>query len=130
MSTTIPETHTDLLQGTVAFTTVNPDGYPQVTAVTARLQDDGKIHTSVNTARQKYKNLVARPQATVFAIDPQNPYRTIEVRADVELVADPDKSWTKAFLPGFDVDAVDGDAARFHVILTPVKVNVVTPGGW
>ncbi len=126
---TIPDSHADLVNGIVALTTLNPDGYPQVTAVSVALTD-GKLHTSVNDSRQKYHNLVAHPQATVFAIDPTNPYRTIEVRADVEVVPDPDKSWTKQFLPGFDVDAIDGDAGRYHVILTPAKVNVVSPGGW
>lgn len=123
---TIPDDYADLLNGTVTLITVNADGYPQATAVSAKLED-GALHTSINSARQKYKNLSARPQATVFAIDPENRYRTIEVRADAELVPDPDKAWTKAFLPGFDVDAVDGDATRFHVVLTPVKVNVYPP---
>ena len=128
---TIPDTHSDLLSGPVSLATSNPDGYPQVTAVVAVLQDDGKLHTSVNTARQKYRNLVATPKATVFAIDTGNPYRTIEVRADAELVADPDKSWSKGFLgDAIDLDAIDGDAERFHVILTPTKVNVVSPGAF
>lgn len=128
---TIPESHADLLNGTVTLATVNPDGYPQVTAVVAALHDDGTLHTSVNDARQKYRNLLARPQATVFAIDPANPYRTVEVRADAELIADPDKSWTKSFLGGsVDVDAIDGGAQRFHVVLTPTKVNSLSPGAW
>lgn len=127
---TIPESHADLLSGVVALVTVGADGYPQTTAVTVRLEADGKLHTSINDGRQKYKNLATHPQAAVFVIDPANPYRTVEVRADVELVPDPDKAWTKAFLPGFDVDAIDGDAQRFHVVLTPAKVNTVSPGAW
>jgi len=129
--TAIPDSHADLLRGTVALATVNPDGYPQVTAVVAVLQDDAKLHTSVNTQRQKYRNLLATPKATVFAVDPANPYRTVEVRADVELIPDPDKAWTKGFLgDAVDVDALDGDAERFHVVLTPTKVNVVSPGAF
>jgi len=126
--TSIPESYADLLHGVVSLSTLNPDGYPQVTAVLARLQDDGKIHTSVNNARQKYKNLVARPKATVFAMDPANPYRTIEIRVDAELIPDHNKEWTKAFIAGsVDVDAIDGDAERFHVVLTPTKVNTFSP---
>lgn len=127
---TIPDSHADLLNGTVGLATLGPTGHPQITAVNVAVGDDGKLHTSINDARQKYANLSARPQATVFAIDPANPYRTVEVRADVELIADPDKSWTKSFLPGFDIDAIDGAAQRYHVVLTPVKINVVSPGGW
>lgn len=127
----IPDSHADLVKGTVSIATQNPDGYPQVTAVVAVLQDDGKLHTSVNTARQKYRNLVATPKATVFAIDPANPYRTIEVRADAELIADPGKEWSKGFLgDAVDIDAIDGSADRFHVVLTPTKVNVVSPGAF
>lgn len=127
---TVPDTHADLLAHTnAAFVTVGPDGYPQVTFVHVNLEA-GRIHTSVNDHRQKYKNLAANPHAAVFAVDPENPYRTIEVRADAELVADPGKEWTRQFLPGFDVDAIDGDAARYHVVLTPVKVNTLTPGAW
>jgi hypothetical protein len=127
---TIPESHSDLVNGPVALATVGADGYPQVTAVVTRLEDDGKLHLSINNARQKYANLARHPQATVFAIDPANPYRTIEVRVDVELIPDPGKAWTAAFLPGLDLDALDGPAERFHVVLTPAKVNNVSPGAW
>lgn len=125
---TIPEGYADLLTGTVALSTTNPDGYPQTTAVYTQLQDDGLLHTSVSSLRQKYKNLAARPQATVFVIDPVDAYRTIEVRADVELIPDPGKAWSKAFLPDLDFDTLDPPhAQRFHVVLTPKKVNVYPP---
>lgn len=127
---TVPDSHADLLTHTnAAFVTIGPDGYPQVTYVHVNLED-GLIHTSVNDQRQKYKNLAANPHAAVFSVDPENPYRTIEVRAAAELIEDVDKQWTKQFLPGFDVDAIDGDAARYHVVLTPVKVNVLSPGAF
>ena len=41
--------------------------------------------TSLAGGRQKLKNLTARPQATVFAIDPANAYRTLEGRVAVTL---------------------------------------------
>ena len=122
---TVPESHAALLETPVALATVNPDGHPQITAVVVKLDADGRLHTSINTARQKYKNLVVRPQATVFAIDPTNPYRTLEIRADAELLPDPGKAWSTAFLPGLDLDAIDGDADRLQVVLTPVKVNAL-----
>ncbi|MGE3620007.1 MAG: pyridoxamine 5'-phosphate oxidase family protein [Acidimicrobiia bacterium] len=128
---TIPDSHADLLAGTVALTTLNPNGYPQVTAVVTSVGDDGKLHTSVNDVRQKYKNLVAHPKATVFAIDPANPYRTVEVRADVELIHDPGKAWSKSFIEGVDLDQIDPpEAERYHVVLTPTKVNTLSPGAF
>ncbi|MCP4357303.1 MAG: PPOX class F420-dependent oxidoreductase [Chloroflexi bacterium] len=88
MSVNIPESHRDLLEGPVVVTigTVNPDGQPQLSAVWAGFDGDGQT-VLVNTAvgRQKEKNLRQRPQATVLAIDPQNPYRYLEVRGSVEL---------------------------------------------
>jgi PPOX class probable F420-dependent enzyme len=123
---TIPDSHLDLLSGSIgAFATVGPDGRPQVTAITARLLDDGRIHTSINTARQKFRNLSAKPVATFLVIDATNPWRTIEVRGDVELLPDQDKSWSREFLgDAIDIDAIDGTAARVHLILTPRKTNV------
>lgn len=129
----IPESHADLLAGPVgALTTVGADGYPQVTAVVAMLGEDGNVHTSVNNVRQKYRNMVRHPQATLFVIDPANPFRTVEVRADVEIIPDPGKEWTKSFLQGsVDVDEIDPpDAERFHIVLHPTKVNTLEPGAW
>lgn len=121
----IPDSHADLLHGRIgSLATVGRDGVPQVTAIAFAIHDDGCIHTSINTERQKYRNLVANPVGTLHVIDPTNPWRTIEIRGTVELVPDPDKSWTKAFLQGaVDVDAIDGAAERMHLILTPSKIN-------
>lgn len=125
----IPASHADLLTGhPVSMATIGPDGFPQVTAVTARLLDDGLVHTSLNERRQKYKNLLANPRATLLAIDPAVRLRTLEVRAEVELIEDVGKEWSRAFMtPGFDFETVDGPARRFHVIFHPIKVNVLTP---
>jgi PPOX class probable F420-dependent enzyme len=85
MSVTIPETHRDLLGAPVhvILATVQPDGQPQLTIVWASY--DG-THILINTARgrQKDKNLTARPMATVFAVDPGDPYRWIEIRGVVD----------------------------------------------
>lgn len=123
----IPDTHTDLLDGPIAIATVDERGYPQVTAITAKLDEQGRVHASVLTTRRKYANMVATPQATLFAIDRTGARRTLEVRADVELLADPGKAWTQEFVgPDFDIDAFDPPGSeRAHVVLTPVRVNVL-----
>lgn len=97
--TTIPDSHADLLDGpnTAVLTTVGADGQPQSTAVWVLRDTDGIVKTSITTDRQKYKNLVGNPKATLFVLDPTNPYRTIEIRATVDLVPDP----AKALLPVF-----------------------------
>ena len=84
MSNKIPESHVDLLTNPVFVTvvTVMPDGQPQASVIWCDY--DGQ-HVLVNTARgrQKERNLSDRPMATILAIDPQNPYRYLEVRGRV-----------------------------------------------
>ena len=93
----VPESHADLLANpaTAVLTTIGADGLPQSTAVWYLVDDDDVLKTSVDTSRQKYKNLVRTPKATLFLIDPANPFRTLEIRANVELVADPDKIYVQ-----------------------------------
>ncbi len=84
MTAKIPESHRDLLDDpvVVGLVTVMPNGQPQATPVWWTY--DG-TYIIVNTAcgRQKDRNLRANPQVTVLAIDPQNPYRFLEVRGEV-----------------------------------------------
>src|SRR5262249_7664821 len=62
--------------------TLMPDGSPQVTPVW--IDFDGE-HLLVNTAegRQKDKNLQREPRVSLMLIDPDNPYRYLEVRGRV-----------------------------------------------
>lgn len=80
----IPETYSDLLQRpvTVCLATLLPSGQPQVTPVWV---DYDGTHLIVNTTkgRRKYKDMDANPRVTVLAIDPENPYRYLEVRGRV-----------------------------------------------
>jgi uncharacterized pyridoxamine 5'-phosphate oxidase family protein len=129
----VPPSHADLLAGgTVSLSTIGPDGYPQVTAIVAVLLEDGLIHTSLNTRRQKLKNLAKNPRCTLLAIDPAVHMRTLEIRAEAELLDDPDRRWSKDFLKGVvDLDTIDapGDE-RKHVVFRPVKVNTLSPGAF
>ena len=85
MSASIPSSHLDLFEKPVygIVTTVLPDGQPQSTVVW--VDYDGQ-HVKFTTAqqRQKAKNLAANPKVTVMLVDPQNPYRWLEVRGYVE----------------------------------------------
>lgn len=80
----IPDSHIDLLDRpvVVSLVTVMPDGQPQATPIWAD-QQDGVIRVNTEGGRQKYRNLHERPMATVLAIDPDNPYRWMEVRGTV-----------------------------------------------
>jgi len=125
--TTIPASHQDLLKADVAVLATNGrDGYPQVTALWF-LYDGGTIKMSLNTTRQKVKNLQAHPKCTFFVIDPANPYRTLEIRARAEITPDPDYTFAKklaAKYGGPDLSANDRPGeTRVVVSLQPIKVN-------
>jgi PPOX class probable F420-dependent enzyme len=122
-----PESHQDLLNAEVAIlATIGPDGYPQVTALWF-LFDDGMLKLSLNTTRQKVKNLQRHPECTLFILDPANPYRTLEVRARAEITPDSDYRFAKklgAKYGGVDLSANDRPGeTRVVVSLQPVKVN-------
>ena len=125
----IPESHRDFFASpnTAVLTTVGKDGLPQSTAVWYLVDDDGVLKTSILTSRQKYKNLARHPKATLFVLDPTNPYRSVEVRATVELTPDPDKTLLPKFAAhyGVPVEALEqsGDD-RAIAALRPVRVIV------
>ncbi len=84
MSAEIPEKFKDLF-GKKAFGvlgTVMPDGWPQVTPVW--VDYDGK-HVVFNSAkgRQKDRNVRRDSRVTITVIDPENPYRYLEIRGRV-----------------------------------------------
>ena len=126
--TVFPESHRDLLNADVAIlATLGHDGYPQVTALWFLFDDDGTLKLSLNTSRQKVKNLQAHPECTLFILDPANPYRTLEVRARAEITPDSDYTLAKklgAKYGGADLSANDRPGeTRVVVSLQPVKVN-------
>ena len=84
MSDVIPEEFLDLFNKQVLanLATLMPDGRPQVTPVWCDL--DGAL-VQINTAidRQKDRNLVRDGRVALALVDPQNPYRYLEVRGRV-----------------------------------------------
>lgn len=125
---TIPETHKDLLNAdTGILATFGKDGFPQVTALWFLYDDDGMVRISLNTIRQKVKNLQAHPECTFFILDRANPARTLEIRARAEMKPDPkyvfaDKVGQK--YGGIDLRKIDQPGqSRVVVTLHPVKVS-------
>lgn len=123
-----PESHRDLLQADVAvLATIGQDGYPQVTALWFLFDEDGILKLSLNTTRQKVKNLQANPQCTFFVLDPANPYRTLEVRARAEIKPDAEYRFADklaAKYGGVDLRSNDRPGeTRVVVSLHPIKVN-------
>jgi PPOX class probable F420-dependent enzyme len=126
----IPESHRDLLKTNVAtLATVGKSGFPQVSAIWFLYDDDGLVRLSLNTARQKVKNLQANPQCTLFIMDPASPQRTLEIRARAELTLDPDYEFADHFgkkYGGADLRTRDKPGeVRVKVTLHPTRVVAV-----
>lgn len=84
MSLSIPDKYRDLFtkRAFASLATLMPDGSPQVTPVWVDLDGDLVL---VNTARgrQKDKNMRRDPRVAMAIIDPENPYRYLEIRGRV-----------------------------------------------
>ena len=85
MSAEIPTSHKDLLERAIytVLVTVMPDGQPQASIVWCKY-DGAHIQVSTIRGRQKEKNMSARPMATLLALDPQDPFRFLEIRGMVD----------------------------------------------
>lgn len=124
----IPASHRALLDAPVGvLATIGADGFPQVTALWFLYDEaDGTVRFSLNTSRQKTKNLRARPDASFLVIDPATPYRTLEIRGRAEI--QPDDEYTFADQVGKKYGAnlrqMDKPGERRVVVtLRPAKVN-------
>jgi PPOX class probable F420-dependent enzyme len=132
MSTTIPDNYRDLLSAEVAtLSTIGPDGRPQLSEVWFLAEGD-TVSISLNSSRQKMKNLLANPAASLLILDLGMPYRYLELRGDAEITPDPghvfaDKVGAKY---GSDLRAHDRPGeTRYLVTIQPVRVNAVNMRG-
>ena len=126
--TTIPDTHRDLLDAPIAVLgTVGPSGRPQLSAIWFLAEGD-TVKLSLNTSRQKVKNLQANPACSLLIVDPANPYRTVELRGDAQIAADPDYEFAKkvgAKYGGADLSEHDGPGDLLLVVtIVPTRVAV------
>ncbi len=84
MPAKIPPKYLDLFDKKAfgSLGTLMPDGSPQVTPVWVDREGDTVL---VNTARgrQKDKNIQRDPRVSITLIDPDNPYRYLEIRGRV-----------------------------------------------
>lgn len=84
MSQAIPDKYRDLFtkRAFASLGTLMPDGSPQVTPVWVDLEGDLVIFNSAK-GRQKDKNVRRDPRVSLALIDPDNPYRYLEIRGRV-----------------------------------------------
>jgi PPOX class probable F420-dependent enzyme len=84
MSQVIPEKYRDLFQkrAFASLGTLMPDGRPQVTPVWCDFDGEHVIFNSAK-GRQKDRNVRRDPRVSLAIIDPENPYRYLEIRGRV-----------------------------------------------
>ena len=89
MFDTIPEKYLDLFSKRAfgSLSTLMPDGTPQVTPVWVDY-DGGYVLFNSARGRQKDRNLRRDPRLALSILDPDNPYRYIEVRGRVIAVTE------------------------------------------
>ncbi|HEY2184704.1 MAG TPA: PPOX class F420-dependent oxidoreductase [Xanthobacteraceae bacterium] len=86
----IPEKYLDLLERKKAFAalaTTMPDGSPQVTPVWFDYKD-GIVRVNTARGRVKARNLKQGAPVALAVIDPDNPYRYIQIRGRVRRVSE------------------------------------------
>ena len=125
---TIPESHRDLLVAPFGnLATLGPDGHPQLSVVWFLAEDD-TIRLSLNTSRQKTKNLRAAPACTLLIVDPNSSYRYLEIRADADIAPDDDYAFADRVGAKYSADlrVHDGPGdSRIVVTLRPTRINAV-----
>ena len=128
----IPSSHRDLLDGQFAtLGTVGPDGRPQLSEVWF-LADGDTVSISLNTSRQKTKNLRANPAVSLFLLDLAVPYRYLEIRGDAEITPDDDYSFADRIGAKYQSDLRERDRpgeGRVVVTVRPTRVNAVDMRG-
>ncbi len=117
-----PEAYVDLLQRPLFahFATVTPDCSPRVNPMWFYWDDDaGVLRMTHTNRRHNFRNLQKNPRVALSIVDPDNQYRYIQVRGEVEKV-EPDP--TGAFYQtlqqryrGYTTDVPDREA---RVVLT------------
>src|SRR5207237_2968083 len=84
MPEAIPEKYRDLFskRAFANLATLMPDGRPQVTPVWTDLEGD-KILINTAKGRLKDRNLRRDPRVALSIMDPENPYRYLQIRGRV-----------------------------------------------
>jgi PPOX class probable F420-dependent enzyme len=125
--TTIPDSHRDLHNAQIAVLgTIGASGRPQLSGVWFLTEDDA-IKFSLNTTRQKVKNLQANPKTSVLIFDEKSPYRYLEIRGDAEITPDPDYEFADKVGAKYGADLRTRDKpgdSRVVVTVRPARVVV------
>lgn len=120
----IPDDLVDILEsvGFAHVATIGPEGQPQSNPVWYDW-DGETLAISQTPDKQKYRNLQRDNRIAVSILDPDNPYRYIEIRGEVTTVEpDPDYAFIHSLshkYMGQDYPYLQEGEERFVVRITP-----------
>jgi PPOX class probable F420-dependent enzyme len=125
---TIPDSHRDLLNAQVAMlATIGSSGRPQLSAIWFLAEGD-TVRISLNTARQKAKNLRANPKCSLL-IPGTPPYRYLELRGDAEITPDDDYEFADKVGAKYGANLRDRDQpGETRIIVTIRPARIITWG--
>ncbi len=128
MTVRLDDSTRELLDGKnfATLATVGRDGAPHASVVWYR-RDGDAILFSTTAGRRKARDIAADPRVTVTVFDLGNPYHSVEIRGNAELIEDPAKrlpyELSHRYL-GVDPPDEKPDEARLIIRVVPQKVVV------
>jgi PPOX class probable F420-dependent enzyme len=125
-----PDTHRDLLERPLFahLATIRPDGAPQ-SSVMWFAWDGEQARFSHTRARQKHRNIQHEPRVSFHVQDPDNPYRTLEVRGTASIEPDVNADFYRSLQRRYDfvTDVFDADI-RIVITVRPTSFVAVDGG--
>jgi PPOX class probable F420-dependent enzyme len=128
--TTIPDSHRDLLERPLIahLATVSPAGRPQSNPMWFVWDGENIRFTHTNT-RRKYDQLRQNPHLALSIVDPDTPYRYLEVRGEVtDIVDDPQGELYAQLSARYGTGGQPPKDAPTRVVLVVHPTHVTTMG--
>jgi PPOX class probable F420-dependent enzyme len=127
-----PASHADLLEKPLFahLATVRPNGAPQ-SSVMWFAWDGSRIRMTHTSTRQKFANLEHEPRVAMSIADPDDPYRSLEVRGTVESIEDDvdGAKFYRSLQHRYGMDYPVGDAdVRVVITIRPDRFIAVRNG--
>jgi PPOX class probable F420-dependent enzyme len=119
----IPDSHLDLLERPLYahLATIRPDGTPQVNPMWFLWDGEHLFFTNTKT-RYKYRNVTVNPEVAISIVDPEHPYRYLEVRGTVDRIdADPTGAFFLTLAERYGMHLADPPPDAEHRVIFVVR---------
>jgi PPOX class probable F420-dependent enzyme len=133
MTDVIPAAYAHLLELPIYahLGTIRPDDTVQVNPMWFEFVD-GTLRFTHTTKRGKFRNLQHNPSMSLSLIDPENPFRYLEVRGTARMEPDSDGAFAHKLHAKYDADVAAYDQpgdTRVVVTIEPSRIRPVDMSG-